>query len=104
MGMLVPATQESYTPRASDRTMVGNAATVTLVSFGSRFGRSRLQDHPAEGAYRTASHREATRNSTSMQGGWMSRHMLPTVDRGRSISLDIPSNRTFRHHQSFRAC
>jgi hypothetical protein len=39
-------TQESYRPRASDRTMVGNAATVTLVSFGSRSGPSRLQDHP----------------------------------------------------------
>jgi hypothetical protein len=56
IGMLVPAslrdaslrghsmpprtTQQSHRPRASDRTMVGNAATVRLVGFGSRIGPS----------------------------------------------------------------
>jgi len=30
--------QESYRPRVSDRTMVGNTAIVTLVSFRKRMG------------------------------------------------------------------
>src|SRR6516164_6671661 len=34
-------TQESYRPRVSDRTMVGNAATVTLASFRNRRAPSR---------------------------------------------------------------
>ena len=29
-------TEESYRPRVSDRTMVGNSATVTLASFANR--------------------------------------------------------------------
>jgi hypothetical protein len=69
----------------------------TLVSFGSRFGPSRLQDHLGGGSQW---HRFAQRSQTGIarpsRGGWMPRHVLPTLDRGRSISLDIPIYRTFR--------
>lgn len=42
-------TQESYRPRASDGAMVGNAATVTLISFGNRFGTVMIAGLPREG-------------------------------------------------------
>jgi hypothetical protein len=89
-------TQESYRPRASDRTMVGNSATVTLVSFGIRFGRSQLQDHARRRKPIASLRTEKQIGIACPSKGLDARYVRPTLDHGRSISLDIPFNRTFR--------
>src|SRR5690349_11862739 len=60
-------TQHSYRPRASDRTMVGNAATVTLVSFGNRFDHHDCRITLRAGNHWHPPQREANRNGTSKQ-------------------------------------
>ncbi len=62
-------TQESHRPRASDRTMVGNAATVTACSVsGAESAHHDCRITQEEEANRSASHREANGNCTSKQG------------------------------------
>jgi hypothetical protein len=66
----------------------GNAATLTLVSFGAD---SAHHDCRITSGAGSQSHRFAWRSKQELHvyaGGWMPRHVLPTLDRGRSMSLD----------------
>ena len=68
-------TQESHRPRASDRTMVGNAATVTACSVsGAESAHHDYRITQEEEANRSASHRETNRNCTFKQGAGCSQN------------------------------
>ena len=103
-------TEESYRPRVSDRTMVGNSAIVMLVSFKKRMGAVTTGEMELQGG-RGISPFRVTKRSTKL------RRLSKTTRRSRvhvqtvglnaetkkvsapspweNISLDIPFYRTF---------
>src|SRR6266699_1739745 len=97
-------TEESYRPRVSDRTMVGNSAIVMLVSFKKRMGAvTTVEMEPQGGRDLTVSCDETKHETTSSeQDHSPSRVHVQTIglnaetkkvsapSRGREISLDIP--------------
>jgi hypothetical protein len=101
-------TQESYRPRVSDRTMVGNSATrhacpfrepkdtVATVEWNPRDGRQPRR-FTRRSKNRTASLSKSTRSSRAhvqAVGLDAETKIVPAPSRRRNISLDIPFYRT----------
>ena len=92
-------TQESYRPRVSDRTMVGNSATVTLASFANRRAPSRQRKWNHRGENFAASRDGAKDDRKSEEcefnlGLDAETNELPAPSQRIAIALDIPFYRT----------
>jgi hypothetical protein len=84
-------TQESYRPRVSDRTMVANLVTVTLVSSGNEW-RRREREHETHWdgeSHRLAAARRVRTVKTKMSKphwGWMHENTRALRWAGRNVS------------------